>query len=455
METLGGFPFIALEYDNDGALKASALDVLHAHVRTSGTTDLLMIAHGFRNDATEARSLYERFLQNFSAHITRDELAPTLASRTYAAAGVFWPSKAFREGPGKDEGEAQSIDERETEALDNARAELAALRRDFVTVKQHHTIDRALALLEQLEDSTAKQDEFVALLLSLAGDGTNTANVDPNEGFEQVSAQRGSELFAKLASPIILPTVRRDGDGGVMSLDDGNDYGSNGGDGAPLFIGSALKSIAGRVGQVLNLTTWYVMKNRAGTVGANGVAAAVRALKASHPTLRIHLIGHSLGGRCMAACAKSLCTDPAVQPDSLSLLEAAFSHYGLSEDNGHGDRGFFRDVIERHIVRGPFISTFSYQDTVVGKAYAISSRLASDNVKAVGDKDDQYGGIGRNGTQRTSESTTQALGAVGTRYTYAPRVVNNLDGSGGRIKDHSDVTNPEVTYAVACAVAAT
>jgi len=81
--------------------------------------------------------------------------------------------------------------------------------------------------------------------------------------------------------------------------------------------------------------------------------------------------------------------------------------------------------------------------------------LAGDNVKAVGDEDDQYGGIGRNGTQRTRESTSQPLGAVGTRYSYSPHVVNNLDGSGGRIVSHSDVTNAEVTYAVACAVAET
>ncbi|QJR36721.1 hypothetical protein [Gemmatimonas groenlandica] len=452
METLGGFPFLALEYDQNGVLRSSTLDTLHAHLQSAGTTDLLMIAHGFRNNAVEARRLYEQFLQNFSAHITRSELAPALASRRFAAAGIFWPSKAFSEGSAKDDddGEAQALEEREAAALDDARIELMELR-DDVADNQRSAVDRALALLDHLEDSTAKQDQFVSLLLSLA-DG---ADADPTEGFEQVAAQRGSELFAKLKSPIILPTVRRDDDGGVMALNGGASAGSGGGTGAPLFIGGALKSIAGRVGQVLNLTTWYMMKNRSGTVGANGVAAAVRALKARHPALRIHLIGHSLGGRCMAACAKSLCADPAVQPDSLSLLEAAFSHYGLSHDNGHGDRGFFRDVIEHQIVKGPFISTFSYQDAVVGKAYAISSRLGGDNAKAVGDKDDQYGGIGRNGTQRTNEATTQPLGSVGTAYTYAPRVVNNLDGSGGRIKDHSDVTNPEVTYAVACAVAAT
>ena len=119
------------------------------------------------------------------------------------------------------------------------------------------------------------------------------------------------------------------------------------------------------------------------------------------------------------------------------------------------DRGFFREVIDKSVVRGPLISTFSYQDTVVGTAYAVSSRLSGDNVKATGDKDDQFGGIGRNGTQLTREATNRALGSVGTKYDFTAKVVNNLDGSGGLIKNHSDITNAEVTYAVASAIAAT
>jgi hypothetical protein len=106
-------------------------------------------------------------------------------------------------------------------------------------------------------------------------------------------------------------------------------------------------------------------------------------------------------------------------------------------------------------VLGPFISTYSYQDTVVGTAYAVSSRVSGDNTKATGDKDDQFGGIGRNGTQKTDEATSRTLGSVGTQYVFTAKVVNNLDGSGGLIKNHSDVTNDEVTYAVASAIAAT
>jgi hypothetical protein len=137
------------------------------------------------------------------------------------------------------------------------------------------------------------------------------------------------------------------------------------------------------------------------------------------------------------------------------LLEAAFSHYGFSPDNGRGTAGFFRDVVAKGIVKGPFVSTFSAEDTVVGKAYAISSRLAGDNSRDIGDAADEFGGIGRNGALKTAEVAHSVLHAPGTAYAYAPGVINNLDGSGGMIKSHGDVTNAAVTYAFASAVART
>jgi hypothetical protein len=446
MSTLSGFDYVALSYDGNGKpTSRTAVKELVALAKSSKATDVLLLAHGFRNDEKEASSLYERFLTNFRAHLTHANIAAAMKDRRFVVGGVFWPSKKFSEGPDKSEGNTQSFDS--DDAHDEVRQQLAAIDDGSLRASQKKALAKALELFDEIEDDTDKQDKFVKLLLSIV----NEPDADPTEGLEMLKAQSGSELLAKLGRPVILPTVR-DGEGGTAAIGSGHGGGSD--EGRPLFIGGFIKSAAGRVGQLLNMTTWYTMKNRSGTVGDVGVADAVRALKAI-PGLRVHLIGHSLGGRCMAACAKSLSVDPLVQADSLSLLEAAFSHYGFSKDNGHGARGFFRDVIDKSVVRGPMISTYSYQDTVVGKAYSIASRLADDNVKAVGDKDDQFGGIGRNGTQRYAEASNRVLAQVGDKYTFTPRAVNNLDGSGGLIKDHSDVTNPEVTYAVACAIAAT
>jgi hypothetical protein len=157
----------------------------------------------------------------------------------------------------------------------------------------------------------------------------------------------------------------------------------------------------------------------------------------------------------MAGCAKALGETPRLQVDSLMLLEAAFSHFGFSADNGHGVPGFFRDVIVNQVVKGPFVSTFSTGDTVVGYAYAVMSRLARDNTRGIGDASDEFGGIGRNGPLKTKEVANAPFKKPSTAYEYKPGVINNLDGSGGFIKNHGDVTNDAVTYAFASAVAQT
>jgi hypothetical protein len=307
--------------------------------------------------------------------------------------------------------------------MDEARAMLEDLKED-ASAAQRAKLNKAESLLPTLAGNPDAQDEFVALVLSVVG----RAALDETEGLPQIKQTRGSEVLARLSDP---PAEGTRG------------------------IGDLFGGIAGGVGRFLNLTTWYVMKRRSGTVGATGVAAAVRALHRGRPSIRIHLVGHSLGGRLMASCAKALGSSPKLQPDSLMLLEAAFSHFGFSPDNGRGNAGFFREVITSQVVKGPFVSTFSAEDTVVGKAYSIMSRLARDNTREIGDASDEFGGIGRNGPLRTPEVATVRLQKPGLAYDYKSGVINNLDGSGGLIKDHGDVTNEAVTYAFASAVART
>ena len=70
-----------------------------------------------------------------------------------------------------------------------------------------------------------------------------------------------------------------------------------------------------------------------------------------------------------------------------------------------------------------------------------------------GDADEDY--RGRNGPLKTKEVETSPLRAPGKPYEYKAGFINNLDGSGGLIKNHGDVTNEAVTYAFASAIAST
>jgi hypothetical protein len=441
METLHGFNFLKLHFDADGVLQdAPAFQEL----KSSGATDIIFIAHGFRNDEDDATGLYDRFLTTFRDQLNNAAFSG-VASRKLVVAGVYWPSKPFQETFAG--GSVQAVDP-EIAQKEAVRAKLENLKATVANADQKPKLDKAIALLDQVSGSKAAQDQFVSLALSL----WDNSDSDPTEGGDRIRATEGSVLLDKLKVPIIVPTGQSRGEGGTMSV--GGATVGSGQTGATEGLGSLFGSVMGRIGQFLNLTTWYVMKNRAGVVGAAGVAQAVRDLKTAAPAVKIHLVGHSLGGRLMAGCAKSLAQTNS-HVESLSLLEAAFSHYGFSSNNGTGQVGFFRDVIDKKVVTGPFIATYSAQDSVVGTVYAVASRLASDSVQAVGDANDPYGGIGRNGAQKTAESVSGVLHAVGTPYQFQIPKVNCLDGSGGLIKDHGDVANAFVTYAFASVVSNT
>ena len=418
MRLIEGFDFFPLTFNDEGVLESrQELDALLEQASASAS-DAIFLAHGFRNDASDATRLYTRFLTTFRAHLTRPEFHD-LAARRFVVAGVYWPSKPFRESFDNTSAGTRGLGD-DPQAIATATTQLKDLKAD-ASPSDAKKLDKAIRLLPTLEGNPAKQDEFVALVLSVIDD----ADDDQTEGLPRIRRRPGSEMLARLSLPA--------GDG-------------------TRGIGDVVGAIGGGVGRFLNLALWYVMKDRSGKVGATGVAAAVRAVHAPAPALPIHLVGHSLGGRLMAACAKALGDAPMYRPDSLMLLEAAFSHFGFSPDNGRGHAGFFRTVIEKQVVKGPFLSTFSTEDTVVGNAYAIMSRLAGDNTRAIGDASDEFGGLGRNGPQRTTEVRNVPFRTPGAAYDYTTGIITNLDGSGGWIKDHSDVTNEAVTYAFASAI---
>lgn len=450
MESIHGFDFFRLQFDANGKLQeAQTFEELKQRANAAGATDAVFLAHGFRNDEDEATSLYTRFLKTFRDNMGRPELQPSLGSRKFIVAGVYWPSKAFKEAFGGDEETVQGLGDNEDLQKELVREQLEELQaEEGLSPEQKEKLDRAIQLLDEVKGNEEAQDELVQNVLSLL-DG---ADLDAAEGLDEIRAKPGSELLAALRAPIILPTAADD-------EDDGGTAGAGavfvpGDEVETESIGSIFGSIFGRIGQFLNLTTWYLMKKRSGTVGANGVAKAVRDLKASRPSLKIHLVGHSLGGRLMAACSKSLAS-PKLQPDSVTLLQAAFSHYGFSADNGRGKVGLFRAVVQDQVVRGPLVATFSKLDTVVGKVYAVASRLAGDTTEAIGDASDPFGGIGRNGSQKTTESVKDVLHEVGQPYNFTTAKVTNLDGSANLITNHGDVTNPRITWAFASAVAQT
>jgi hypothetical protein len=275
METINGFDFFRLHFDADGNLEQRQ-ELEDCKRRAAQATDAIFIAHGFRNDENDATGLYTRFLGTFRQHVG-GPLKTGLGPRNFFVAGVFWPSKAFPEDV-KFDGSAAGIEDEITEK-DQARAMLEEMRDTLARVEQKPGIDRAIALLDQVKDNPSAQNELVQNVLSLLDGG----EPDPTEGVDNVRAKSGAELLALLGAPIRNPvTPSGESEGGALGLEEVFVPGEDGGE--TQSLGSFFGSIFGRIGQFLNLTTWYVMKNRSGVVAQT--ESPRRCARLNNPRLR-------------------------------------------------------------------------------------------------------------------------------------------------------------------------
>ena len=154
----------------------------------------------------------------------------------------------------------------------------------------------------------------------------------------------------------------------------------------------------------------------------NGMLASIRQLR---PDLRVHLIGHSFGARVVTAAVDG---PVAIGPASLALLQGAFSHNGFAAKFDGKKDGFFRKVVAQSKVVGPILATHTVNDRAVGIAYALASRFSNDNAAALGDENDVFGGIGRNGAikLKPAEFVKAALLPATSPYQFTAGKVHNL-----------------------------
>jgi len=78
--------------------------------------------------------------------------------------------------------------------------------------------------------------------------------------------------------------------------------------------------------------------------------------------------------------------------------------------------------------------------------------VAGQEANAIGDANDRYGGLGRNGPVRTPEAVAQIYGKVGTNYAFKPASLIGMDAN-MLIQGHGDIVHAETAYALMCAIA--
>ncbi len=450
MATKSGFPYVEIEFDAKGKTGAAQVKGVLDALKVPGLTEVLVLSHGWNNDIADARKWYHAYLGWLREEIDARRV-PGIDTRKVGVVAVFWPSKKFADDELKP-GNANSVGVTVTKAT--LKKQLAILAGAFADKASKAKFAKAEKLVDKLEGDVEAQRQFVDLLRGFWHTGKSGSDLLPTAG----AKKKGDEVLKLLAPPILDLPKGRPGAGGGAATSIG--MGGAGGAGGAIGAGTTgqaaniFGSILNGARNALNMTTYFTMKERAGTVGENGLAPLVQKIRGEFPALRVHLAGHSFGGRLVTACVNALPKGAANRVQSLFLMQAAFSHYGMAQKYDGTSNGLFRSVIGDKKVAGPVYITFTAKDKAVGLAYPMASRLGGQVAAGLGDENDKYGGIGRNGAQKTPEVTPMVLLPASGQYLFVPGGVYNLDAN-DIITGHSDICRAEVAHALATAIMVT
>ncbi|MFE2285245.1 serine-threonine protein kinase [Streptomyces sp. NPDC059443] len=446
-------PHWEVTFDSEGDPDEAQRDALLKGVEDEAITDLVVFSHGWNNSPSTATILYDRFFSPFPSLL--DGRGST-AKVGYA--GVIWPSMRWTDEPIPDfaaepDG-APPPDPDGAASFGGAGAGVgrtlpqglgqetqAALDKAFPG--HTDTIEKLAGLLEERPAESARLDEFFELAKSLTEDGTE--GVD-NEG----EAGRQPEMLMDDPDHVFggfLPLLTRVGVQFPAADDD-----------AASFDG--LRGLWNGAREMLRQTTYYQMKQRSGLVGRQGLGPVLARFQEDprFSGLRVHLVGHSFGGRLVSFALKDL-PDQGSCVHSVTLLQAAFSHFAFADrlPFDPANSGALRGARDK--VSGPIVACFSVHDHAVGTFYPIASRLKGDDASGL-DLVSRWGALGHDGIQGIDGVSTTPIGAVAAMadgFAFPPKGYANVDAAsvvfrgGPPSGAHSDICHPELASVVLAA----
>ncbi len=451
---IAGLPFWELTFDADGDPDTAQRDTFLTDARDRGITDLIVFSHGWNNDRRIALELYERFFGILAGQLQH---IPTNRPTTVGLTGVLWPSQLWSDEPIPDfaasaapGGGAASLTDREP--VDEATvdptldpATLANLRELFPAAVE--PLDQMARLLTSPPTEQAQQEFYQHLkeFSELAGTPGDDGEDDP------VRQGRGpAEPRMLLDDPAVLFERYRDALQGIgVPLDGGAGGGQAG-------LGDTLRGTLNGMKEALRQATYWQMKNRAGTVGKNGLGPLIGRLHEVAPELRVHLVGHSFGARLVSYSLAGLPDNLDPSPvKAVTLLQGAFSHFAFAQPLPFdaSRNGALAGMLDR--IDGPLTACFSTHDSAVGTFYPLAAIAALDDAAGAEDALYRWGGIGADGAQGV-QAKLDAIrpAAPGTTYRFSARQALNVDASeivragGPPSGAHSDIVHPELTWIV-------
>ena len=425
-------PTWLVRFDKDGVCTSpGTAKALIDQIQKSDYSNVLFYAHGWNTDFTAAVDQYSRFLRSFEAVIDQHPL-PNFKP---IFVGVTWPSVWMPSTPGPQmaaigDGEEVALTAtlREAVIADIAEGLNADQRGELYDLVDTEILSRekALRLAELVSPIIARTPE--------EADGGEGQPIDAAGILRLATSMRSGNPPVEAGIDLDNVGVVGGGVGGVAAAGDGWD---------PTDI--------------IKLASLFQMKDRAGRVGAGGVAVLLRSLLAATAAkdTGVHVFGHSFGAKVMLS---ALCAAQPLprKPESLMLLQPAISHLCFADVvPGRPGPGGFRAALD--LTASPIFTTFSRMDFPLHNVFHLALRRPADlgelkaaAAAAAGEPPDRYAALGGYGPRHSGQhAALDPIPALGQAYPdLAGAKVVGLDGSDHRITSHGDVANSFTAWAL-------
>jgi hypothetical protein len=436
-------PWYVIPFDKQGNCTGpKTRDHLLNTIKQGDFTDIYIFSHGWNNDWSDAvgdkpsggpsKDGYRGMIQSYIKLRQDHKLAYNRPYRPLLI-GIFWPS-AWLVLPWESAPQIAAIDPQ------IAAAGVAQERRALEEIAQlinDADVEAFYTYAQQDKLSAADARDLARILLPVYNQRRHPGPSDVPRPTGKATPEQLVDVWRKVVGP--KQSVDTGESGGLFNL---------GGSASSAQAAGVLDDLDPRT--ILRSASVWMMKDRAGTVGARGVAKLLTDLLSASASARVHAIGHSFGCRVLLS---AICFPPSLprKVDSLLLLQPATSHLCFATNvASSGKPGGYRTAIER--VEQPILLTFSNEDQPLHGFFHWALIRASDvgdaQIAGGDEPPNIYAALGGYGPRGLTEKECAFVDIKPLNQTYdlgagAPEIYA-LNGA-GVIHGHGDI-NQDATW---------